>query len=62
MGVDDKVDSRGWVQGAWGQAPSGRERRYYRLTPAGRRRLQPLRREWRSFFRALNRLARLADA
>ena len=56
------MERRGWVQGAWGQAPSGRERRYYRLTPAGRRRLQPLRREWRNFFRALNRLARLADA
>jgi len=56
------MERRGWVKGTWEQASSGRERRYYRLTPAGRRRLQPLRREWRSFFRALNRLARLADA
>jgi DNA-binding PadR family transcriptional regulator len=56
------MERRGWVQGTWEQAPSGRERRYYRLTAAGRRRLQPLRREWRAFFRALNRLARLADA
>jgi transcriptional regulator len=56
------MERRGWVQGTWEQAPSGRERRYYRLTAAGRRRLEPLRREWRAFFRALNRLARLADA
>jgi len=56
------MERRGWAKGSWEQAPNGRQRRYYRLTPAGRRRLQPLRREWRNFFRALNRLARLADA
>ncbi|MBI2957078.1 MAG: helix-turn-helix transcriptional regulator [Acidobacteria bacterium] len=56
------MERRGWVKGSWEQAASGRQRRYYRLTPEGRRRLQPLRREWRAFFRALNRLARLADA
>ena len=56
------LESRGLVKGAWEGAASGRRRRYYRLTPEGRRRLKPLRREWRDFFRALNRLARLADA
>lgn len=56
------LEGRGWVKGAWEEAPSGRRRRYYRLTPDGHRRLKPLRREWREFFRALNRLARLADA
>ena len=55
------LESRGLVKGAWEEA-AGRRRRYYRLTPEGRRRLKPLRREWRDFFRALNRLARLADA
>ena len=56
------MESRGWVQAAWDQGANGRRRRSYRLTPDGRRRLQPLRREWRDFFRALNRLAGLADA
>lgn len=56
------LERRGWVEGWWEQAASGRQRRYYRLTPEGRRRLQPLRREWRAFFRALNRLARLSNA
>ena len=56
------LESRGLVKGAWEEAASGRRRRYYHLTPEGRRRLKPLRREWRDFFRALNRLARLADA
>lgn len=56
------MERRGWVKGEWEQAANGRRRRYYRLTPDGRRRLKPLRREWRDFFRALNRLTRLADA
>jgi len=56
------LESRGLVKGEWEVAASGRRRRHYRLTPGGHRRLKPLRREWREFFRALNRLARLADA
>jgi PadR family transcriptional regulator PadR len=59
------LESRGLVKGEWEEAGAksrGRRRRYYRLTPDGHRRLKPLRREWRDFFRALNRLARLADA
>ena len=56
------METRGWLQAAWEETPSGRRRRSYRLTAEGKRRLQPLRREWREFFRALNRLARLSDA
>ena len=56
------LESRGLVKGEWEEPASGRRRRNYRLTPDGHRRLKPLRREWREFFRALNRLARLADA
>jgi len=56
------MEARGWVQAAWEQVPNGRRRRLYRLTTQGRGHLQPLRREWREFFRALNRLARFSDA
>jgi len=56
------MERRGWVEGSWEKAANGRERRYYRLTLKGRRRLEPLRREWRQFFRALNRLAKVTDA
>jgi PadR family transcriptional regulator PadR len=56
------METRGWVQASWEETPSGRRRRCYRLTADGKRRLQPLRREWHDFFRALNRLARLSDA
>jgi DNA-binding PadR family transcriptional regulator len=56
------LETRGWVRAAWEEAASGRRRRCYRLTADGKRRLQPLRREWHDFFRALNRLARWSDA
>src|SRR5262245_24247335 len=56
------METRGLVEAYWEEAPNGRRRRCYRLTGDGRRRLQPLRREWRAFFHALNRLARFSDA
>ena len=56
------LEGRGLVKGSWEEAANGRRRRYYRLTPNGRRRLHRLRGEWREFFRALSRVARLADA
>jgi len=51
------LEKRGWVRGRWEANRAGRDRRYYSLTEAGRKRLAPLRREWRVFFQALDRLA-----
>jgi len=57
-----EMEKRGWVEARWQANQSGRDRRYYRLTAAGRRHLAPLREEWRSFFRALNSLAGVSHA
>ena len=51
------MEKRGWLEAHWQQNQAGRDRRYYRLTAAGRRQLTPLREEWRSFFQALDALA-----
>ena len=56
------METKGWVEGYWEASANGRRRRCYRLTPQGKKRLQPLRREWRDFFRGLNRLTRFSDA
>lgn len=57
-----RMEKRGWVKGEWELLRNGRSRRCYHLTPAGRAKLVPLRRQWQMFFEALNRLARLENA
>jgi PadR family transcriptional regulator PadR len=57
-----ELEKRGWVSGRWEANQAGRDRRYYRLTPAGKKGLVPLRREWKVFFRALDHLAGVAHA
>ncbi len=57
-----RMEKRDWVRGKWEEAPSGRKRRYYHLTPKGKRQLAPLRREWSLFFQALHNLAGVAHA
>jgi DNA-binding PadR family transcriptional regulator len=56
------LEKRGLIAGRWEANRAGRDRRYYSLTPAGKRELVPLRREWRSFFQALDRLAGVIHA
>lgn len=57
-----EMEKRGWVEAHWQPNQAGRDRRYYRLTAAGRRQLAPLREEWRSFFQALDSLAGVSHA
>jgi len=57
-----EMEKRGWLVGYWQPNQAGRDRRYYRLTAAGRGRLAPLRAEWRSFFQALDALAGVTHA
>lgn len=57
-----RLEKRGWIKGAWETAAGGRRRRCYTLTPSGRKKLEPLRAEWRLFFGALDRLAGVSRA
>ena len=57
-----RMEKRGWVRGAWQLSPTKRRRRCYRLTPAGKKQLSPLRAEWAELFQALQKLAKVADA
>lgn len=56
------LEKRAWIAGAWEMTRAGRKRRYYRLTPAGRKQLAPMRRQWDGFFRAIQRLSGDAHA
>jgi len=41
-----RLEHEGWIAGDWGQSENNRRARYYRLTTAGRRRLQAETRKW----------------
>ena len=57
-----RLERRGWISGRWVEKTGQRRRRYYRLTPEGRRMLIAQRREWRTLIEALNRAAGLESA
>jgi DNA-binding PadR family transcriptional regulator len=41
-----RLEQEGLIEGRWQTTPEGRRGKYYRLTPAGRRRLADERRTW----------------
>jgi PadR family transcriptional regulator, regulatory protein PadR len=55
-----RMERRGWIQGRWLEKSGQRRRRYYRLTPAGRRVLAEQRREWQQLLAALDKVARIS--
>jgi PadR family transcriptional regulator len=57
-----RLENRGWIDGRWVEKAGQRRRRYYRLTPEGRRVLADQRRGWRAFVTAINRIAGLERA
>lgn len=44
-----RLEHEGWIAGDWGQSENNRRARYYRLTDAGRRRLETEARRWNEF-------------
>jgi DNA-binding PadR family transcriptional regulator len=57
-----RLEERGLIEGRWIERPGFRRRRYYRLTAAGRKVLAKQRNVWRTFFGALDRVARFRHA
>lgn len=51
-----RLESRGLIQGRWVERAGERRRRFYRLTPEGRRVLAHERATWREFIAAVNRV------
>jgi PadR family transcriptional regulator, regulatory protein PadR len=51
-----RLAQRGWIVGRWVEKEGERRRRYYRVTPAGRKILAEQRSLWRAFVRAMDRV------
>ncbi len=41
-----RLDQEEWIQGEWGESENNRRAKYYRLTPAGKRRLGEEKKMW----------------
>jgi PadR family transcriptional regulator PadR len=57
-----RLERRGLVEGRWVEKSGLRRRRFYRITPAGRKALAAQRRGWKSLFEALDRIAAFRHA
>ena len=57
-----RLEKRGWIRGRWVEKAGQRRRRYYRLTPAGKKVLTAQRDGWQEFVGAINRITGIADA
>src|SRR5690349_19065178 len=50
-----RLEKRGWIRGRWVEKAGQRRRRYYRITPSGRRVLAEQRSGWKRFAAAITR-------
>ncbi|HXG68500.1 MAG TPA: PadR family transcriptional regulator [Blastocatellia bacterium] len=57
-----RLEKRGWIEGRWVEKAGQRRRRYYRLTPEGKKVLAAQRSTWREFVEAINRITGLENA
>src|SRR5262245_58182747 len=51
-----RLEKRGWIDGRWVEKAGQRHRRYYQLTPAGRKTLAAQRNRWQAFVEAIRRI------
>ncbi|MBM3790148.1 MAG: PadR family transcriptional regulator [Acidobacteria bacterium] len=51
-----RMEQEGWVAGEWGESDNNRRAKYYRLTPAGRRRLKEETHSWGRISAAITRV------
>lgn len=55
------LEAKGWIESSERTAPSGRERRYYRLTRPGRTQLADQTRRWQALVHAMRTLGIVPD-
>ena len=57
-----RLETRGWIAGRWVEKAGQRRRRFYRLTPAGKKVLAAQRDLWENFVAAVNRVTGFSHA
>ena len=51
-----RLEERGWIAGKWVEKAGERRRRFYRITPEGKRMLAAQRDHWRAFVESIARI------
>jgi transcriptional regulator len=57
-----RLEERGWLHGRWVEKAGERRRRFYALTPDGRRVLARQRETWKAFVRAMGQVTGVEHA
>ena len=57
-----RLEKRGWLDGRWVEKAGQRRRRYYRITPVGRKILAQQRKGWKAFVAGVCRIAGIEHA
>jgi transcriptional regulator len=57
-----RLEKRGWILGRWVEKAGQRRRRYYKLTPEGKKVLAAQRSGWRDFVEAISRITGIENA
>ena len=57
-----RLEKCGWIEGRWVEKPDQRRRRYYNLTPEGRKTLRSQRKSWKEFVAAISRVTGVENA
>jgi len=57
-----RLEARGFIEGRWVEKAGQRRRRYYRLSPQGKKVLKAQRSIWRDFVNAMNRITEAENA
>ena len=57
-----RLEKEGWVAGRWVEKAEQRRRRYYSLTPAGRKALRSKQKSWKDFVALITRVTGIEHA
>jgi transcriptional regulator len=57
-----RLEREGWIEGRWVEKAEQRRRRYYTLTPQGRKMLRAKQKSWKDFVAAINRVTGIEHA
>jgi transcriptional regulator len=57
-----RLEEQGWIAGRWVEKAEQRRRRYYSLTPEGRKVLRSQQKSWKDFVAAISRVTGIEHA